>query len=513
MKFVVTTSKVNKESLMHKSLWRRWTLNASLIVLTAGLFACGGDEEEGAQVSGGQQVARGGQGQAGGRPGGQAGRQAGGRPSGGMARMMGAMSGRGGAGAAIPVAAKSVDRGDIAVSLQTYTTIEAERHVDVIARAQGLVTELYVEEGDRVEEGQPLAQLDQDALKLQVRERDVNMQSMKSNYERAADLLAKELLSTQEFEQTKFQYETAKTQLETAQLNLEYSTIRSPFSGVVTDRLIEVGNLVNANTAVFRAADFDPLLARIFIPERQIQQVKKGQSVRIGTEGSTDTFTGRVRMISPIVDPASCTVKVTVEIRDRTRTMRPGMFATVNIITEIHENVIRIEKRALVAEAEGSFAFLFNDGNAKKVRIELGEDEGDWIEVTSGLAEGDSIITVGHEGLRNGAPVRIAGQQVASAAPAGGPAMGGGQGRPDGQAMRGGDQGGQGRPGGGMMGGMDIEQMKERIFGRNPELKKAYDKKAAEDADFAKDEEKQRAFIMEQVRKMRGGSGGARRPQ
>jgi len=505
MKFVYP----KKGSLVFNSVWGRWALSASLIVITAGLFACGDGEEEGGQASGAQQMSRGSQG-------GAAGRQAGGRPSGGRGGMNAMMGGTGGTGASIPVEAKPVGRGDIAVSLQTYTTIEAERHVDVIARSQGLVTGIFVEEGDRVEEGQPLAQLDQDELKLQVQEREVNTLSMKANYERAADLVAKELLSTQEFEQTKFQYETAKTQLETAKLNLEYATIRSPFSGIVTDRLIEVGNLVNANTAVFRAADFDPLLARIFIPERQIQQVKKGLSVRIGTEGSEAAFTGRVRMISPIVDPESGTVKVTVEIRDRTGTMRPGVFATVNIITEVHENVVRIEKRALVAEAEGSFAFLFNGGNAKKVRLELGDDEDEWVEVTSGLAEGDSIITVGHEGLRNGAPVRIAGRTIASAVPGGGPdgqAMRGGQrmqasqGRPDGQVMR----GGQGRPGG-MTGAMDIELMRERAFSRNPKIKEAYDKMAEKDPDFAKNEEKQRAFFMEQFRGMRG-AGGARRPR
>ena len=489
-----------KESLMVLPGWGRWAVNASVIVLTAGLFACSGDDEE-SSGQGGPQASRaaGGARPSGARPGG-------GGPPGGM----GAMSGKGAMGAAIPVEAKAVDRGDISVSLQTYTTIEAERHVEVIARTQGLVTTIFAEEGDRVQEGQPLAQLDRDALKLLAREREVNMMSQRTNYERAEDLLQKELLSAQEFEQTKFQYETAKTQLETAQLNLEYTTIRSPFSGIVTQRLIEVGNLVNANQAVFRAADFDPLLARIFVPEKQIQHVKKGQAVRIGTEGLGTAFTGKVRMISPIVDPESGTVKVTVEIRDKTGTMRPGMFVTVNIITETRSKVTRVEKRALVAEAEGSFAFLFSDGTANKVRLELGADEGQWVEVTSGLSEGDSVITVGHEGLRNGAPVRIAGKAVASSP---GAPNGGTNG-----AARAGARGAGSAPAeggrGGMMGGMDLDQLKQRAFGRDPKIKEAFDKKAAEEPDFAKNEEKQRAFLMEQFRQMRAaGGGGGGRPQ
>lgn len=454
---------------MFKPLWFRRVFCASMLVLTSGMLACGGGEEENA-----------GQGSAGNRTG---------RPPG----MMGMMGG----GAAIPVDARPIDRGDIAVSLLTYTTIEAERHVDVVARVQGLVKTIHVEEGNRVTEGQPLAQLDEAVLKLQVQEREVNLRSLKATLDRAEDLRNKELISNEEFEQTRYQYEATRTQYESAKLNLEYATIRSPFSGIVTDRLIEVGNLVNVNQTVFRAADFNPLLARIFVPERQIRDVKLGQSVRITIEGAENTFTGRVRMISPIVDPESGTVKVTVEIRDSTGALRPGMFATVNIITEVHENVLRVEKKALVSEAEGTFAFLFKGGTAQKTRLELGEGEGNWVEVAGGVVEGDSIITVGQEGLRNGSPVRIAGSPVVASTMATAESPGGGQG------MAGPPQGRQGPPGGGQ-GMMDLDRMKERML-KNPEVKEAYDKRIKEDPDFEKNEEKQRLFFRERFQQMRGG--------
>lgn len=507
---------------MFRTLWSRsrWAFCASLLILTTGMLACGGGDAGNAQQAGG--------------PGG----------------MMGGMGGMGSMGAAIPVEARPIDRGDISVALLTYTTIEAERHVDVISRTQGLVKTIYVEEGAWVEEGQALAQLDEAALKLQLQEREVNLKSLQATLERAQDLRTKELISNEEFEKTRFNVEAARAQYETAKLNFEYATIRSPFTGIITDRMIEVGNLVNANQAVFRTADFDPLLARIFVPERQIRSVKLGQTVRINIEGSEATYAGRVRMISPVVDPASGTVKVTVEIRDSTRTMRPGMFATVNIITEVHEKALRVEKKALIAESEGTFAFLFKDGTAQKIRLELGESEGDWVEVKGGVSEGDSIITVGQEGLRNGAPVRIAGQPVMASAggqgggawngeggqaqggPGGGKGMQGGQagGPGGGQGMQGGQagnpvggqamQGGQaGNPGGGQGmrggpgGGMDLEQMKTRMF-QNPEIKSEYEKRAKEDPDFEKNEEKQRLFFREMFQKMRGGGGGGGfRPQ
>ena len=489
-----------------------------VVLAVAGVLACGGGEEESEDAA---------QNQRGGRPG------------------MGAMART---GASIPVEVKTVGRGNIAATLLTYTSLEAERHVDVVSRTQGLVKSILVEEGDRVTEGQPLAQLDTDALELTLREREVNMNSLESNYKRSQELVEQELLSSQEFEQTKFQYEAAATQYESAKLQLEYATIRSPFSGIITERLVEVGNLVNANDVVFRTADLDPLLARIHVPEKDIGQVRTGQSVRINVEGSDQTHTGRVSLISPIVDPESGTVKVTVEIRDRMGTLRPGMFTTVNLVIAIQENVLQVEKKALVAEAEGSYAFLFQDGTAEKRLLEIGIAEGDYVEVLSGLSDGDSIITVGQEGLRNGAPVRIAGQIPAAAEGMGGGSagMGGGPGAMGGRGGSGGEGGGRqaaqegtggsgrsggtggaggaregaggaregagGQPGGmggGRMMNMDLAQMKERMF-QNPDIKAAYDKQVEENPSFAEDEERQRTFLIQQMRQMRAQRGGGR---
>ena len=479
----------------------------SVAAVMMGALACGGGEEEADENA--AQNARGG------RPG----------MGGAMART----------GASIPVEVKAVGRGNIAATLLTYTSLEAERHVDVVSRTQGLVETIFVEEGDQVEEGQPLAQLDTDALELTLQEREVNMNSLESNYKRSLELQERELLSSQEFEQTKFQFEAARTQYESAKLQLAYATVRSPFAGIITDRMIEVGNLVNANDVVFRSADLEPLLARIFVPEKDIGQVRPGQSVRINVEGSDQVHTGRVARISPIVDPQSGTVKVTVEIRDRRGTLRPGMFTTVNLVIAIHEDVLQVEKKALVAEAEGSYAFLFQDGTAEKRLLDIGIAEGDYVEVLSGLMDGDSVITVGQEGLRNGAPVRIAGQPAPPAAEGMAEGMGGRpgsagsetRGAPQAPAAQEGNAGsrgagmagsggqgesseGAGQPGGmrgNRMMAMDLAQMKERMF-ENPQIKAAYDKQVEEDASFANDEERQRAFLIERMRQMRGQRGG-----
>ena len=217
----------------------------------------------------------------------------------------------------------------------------------------------------------------------------------------------------------------------------------------MTLRNIEVGNMVTNNQVVASVAKFDPLLARIQVTEKDFGKITVGQTARITVEAAPEReFTGTVKMISPVVDPESGTVKVTVEIpRTDKSLLRPGMFASVYIITETRINTLVIPKKALVLEGEGNQVFTFETdpesgrGQAQRRRIEIGFTDSDRLEILNGLSQGEQVITVGQEGLRPGSPVRLVGE----AAP---PAFAGrgGQGR----AGRG--QMGQGRQGRGQMG-------------------------------------------------------------
>ena len=391
------------------------------VLLFLALFACG--EEEAQQAEG---------------QGGRAGR--------------GGRGGRGG-GAAAPVKVEAVQRGVISAYILKNTTLEAERWVDVRARRAGQVIALLKEEGDPVRAGTIMARLDADAAQISVAQREVAHQEAKQRYEREDALFQRNLGSKQSYENAKTQFESSKAQLEQAKLDLSYTTIRSPIEGIMTLRNIEVGNMVTNNQVVASVAKFDPLLARIQVTEKDFGKITVGQTARITVEAAPEKdFTGTVKMISPVVDPESGTVKVTVEIpRTDTALLRPGMFASVYIITETRQNTLVIPKKALVLEGEGNQVFTFETdpesgrGQAQRRRIEIGFTDSDRLEILSGLSQGEQVITVGQEGLRPGSPVRLVGE----AAP---PAFAGrgGQGRAGGRGQMG--QGGQGRQGRGQMG-------------------------------------------------------------
>ena len=366
-------------------------LYAMLVATTALSLGCGEEEEEGD------------------------GKATGGRPGGGG---YGRGGGRGPA-AAIPVKAEAVVREDMHAYLETYARLEAERQVSVLARATGLVEQLSVEEGDPVVEGQLLVELDRAQASLWLRQSQASLEEARANYERFQVLSENNMVSPSEFETTRLRYNSSRISVEEAELNLTYTSIRAPISGVITRRMVELGDLVRGNQEMFVVADLDLLLVRIFIPERRMYQVRSGQRATISVEALPEkVFEGQIRMIGPEVIPESGTVKVTLEV-PADGLLKPGMFATVRLITDSHPQALVIPKKALVLETEEDDVFKVVDSKVSLVTVEIGLVQANRVEVLSGLEAGDLLVTVGHDGLKDGTAVRVVGQQIAVAVSAG----------------------------------------------------------------------------------------------
>jgi RND family efflux transporter MFP subunit len=379
--------------------------------------------------------------------------------------------------AAVPVKVDTVVRQDISDYILANTTLEAYQWVDVRSRTSGQVVAILKEEGDPVGEGETIARLDADAARLQVTQMQVAYDDALRNFEREEKMNQRKLTSQERYENAKATLDRARAQLEQAKLNLGFTQILSPVDGVLTIREVELGNMVTGNQVLFSVADFDPLLARIRIPEKNIGKIQVGQGARITVESAPGkTFLGRVKMISPVVNPESGTIKVTIEIPgDQSGLLRPGMFASVFIITETHEQALVIPKKALVLEGEGDQIFVFERdttgvGKAVRKRVKLGFSDNERLEIVSGLSEGELVITVGQEGLRPGTAVRLVGEGAARTVAETGEAQ---------------DDSAQ------------IKQMQSRLFGRFPDLKKAYDERVKKDPEVATNMAKFRAFLGE----------------
>ena len=407
--------------------------------------------------------------------------------------------------AAVPVRAEPVIRGTITAFVETHARLEAERWVDVLARTTGLVTKITVEEGDRVVVGQVLARLDQEESKLRIRQVEVALEQARVGFKRTKELFERQLVSEEEYDAAKHHVQDIEVDLEEARFDFSHTVIRAPLAGLVMRRATEVGRLIRTNDQLFSLADVEPLLARIHIPEKRMRQVRVGQRAQLAVDSYSDRqFDATVRMINPGVDPESGTVKVTLEVPPSSQRLKPGMFASVYIITETHEDALVIPKKSLVLEGEGNQIFIYKEnkesgmGKATRRKVEVGFADNEWLEVLSGISDTDRVITVGQEGLRPGTAVRLVG--------AGAVASGGRKGERDSTSASGrmgGDRNGQRGDGAGNRGlsgasVSDLEAIKgmqERMFGRFPDLKKAYEEQLKKDPELATNLGKWRAFL------------------
>ncbi|NOY78909.1 MAG: efflux RND transporter periplasmic adaptor subunit [Calditrichaeota bacterium] len=388
---------------------------------------------------------------------------------------------------AIPVKVEKVKREPISIYLLSNANIEALRKVDVVSRVSGLVQKITVEEGDYAPKNRILAELDDRELRLEVKQALAKAENNARLFQRSKEMYSQNLISKENFDDVKYQYETAKSQLEAAQLKLTYAKIRAPISGVITQRLIELGNNVGVNQKVFVMVNFDTLYARVFIPEKDIQKIHVGQRALVTVEAYPGReFWGHVKMINPIVDPESGTVKVTVMLLKKGTPLRPGMFATVKIITETHPHALVIPKRALLLESETDRVFVVQDSVARQRDVKLGFADGDRVEVLSGLNEGDWVVVVGQEGLQNGAYVRMV-TETGTAVPAESPRAGIKPAASHSSEI----QKNPPRP------PLDARRLKrfKKFLLRVPEIKKEYEARVKRDPSFEKDIKKQADFF------------------
>ncbi|UCF05025.1 MAG: efflux RND transporter periplasmic adaptor subunit [bacterium] len=311
----------------------------------------------------------------------------------------------------IPVEIAEVIQGDISAYFTGTATIEAEEETEVVAKVGGVVEQILVEEGTEVGTGDILAKLDDEKIAVQLEQAKANLQKLESNYERNMDLHRKQLISTEVFQQAKYEYEHQKATYELAELDLKYTSIRTPISGVVAERLIKVGNMILPNQAIFRVAGLNPLIAVLHIPERHLDKLRIGQRAQLLVDAiEGERITGTIKRISPVVDPATGTVKVTIEAKDRSNRLRPGMFARIEVIYDIHTNSTLAPKDAVISEDRESCVFVVRDSVAYRQDVVLGYVNTLHVEILEGLMPGDTIVTTGKGSLKDSIKVDIVSQ-------------------------------------------------------------------------------------------------------
>ncbi len=308
----------------------------------------------------------------------------------------------------IPVEVVDVAAGEISNYLLLSSTIETENVVDVYPQVGGIIESILVEEGDWVQKDQALLHLEDDDIILNEKKTEVDYLQQKATFSRMEKMHSQALISDEDFENARFNLQQAEIARDKARLTRERTIIRSPITGIVTQRLVQPGNLVTLSSKLFTITDPKEMICRVWVPERELRQLREGQRAFITTEATKkNRYAGWIKRISPVVDPATGTCKVTLGIRDENRELRPGMFVRTEIITDTHENAVLAPKNALIFENDQPWVFVVNDTLALKKRVDIGFTNGSRFEAKSGLNPGDLVVVVGQNALKDSSAVRI----------------------------------------------------------------------------------------------------------
>lgn len=341
---------------------------------------------------------------------------------------------------AIPVEAAAASHQSVTANYSGTATLEAVGDAQVVAKTTGIVLKILVEEGQRIEKGQLLAQLDDDAARNKLAQASATLKKAEAAFDKSEKGLALKITPRADYDRDKYDLETQRAVVAGAQLDLSYTRIVAPISGVIAKRSIKTGNLVQTNQNLFQIVDLDPLEAVLNVPERDLDTLKPGQPVQMKVDAlGGRSFAGTIARIAPVVDAASGTFRATCQFRDGTQTLKPGMFGRIEVAYDQRHDALVVPRTALVEEDGESSVFILEPAPpkpksdqsgvkkskpgeavaaeqdkpvapafvAKRRIVTTGYVEGDRVEIRGGLKEGERVITIGRNAVRDGTEVQV----------------------------------------------------------------------------------------------------------
>lgn len=312
---------------------------------------------------------------------------------------------------ALPVLVGPVGRGEIEAAISAASTIEAERQVTVHAESTGRILSLSVEEGDTVKKGQLIARIRYEAQSSGLDRAESSLEEARSDYENLKSLYARNAVSKEELDAARVAYNNAQLDVRDRRRDVANTRVVIPFSGTVTERFVNEGAYIASGQQLVSVVDFDSLVARVFIPEKELDRIKVGQPASIvGKAARGRKGVGTVKRIAPIVDATTGTVKLTVslppELAGGDNGFLPGMYAEVTLTTEKHEDAVLVPKQAVVYDEEQAFVFVTDGSRVKRVGVKPGFSDGERTEILEGVQPGTEIVVAGQSGLKDGALIR-----------------------------------------------------------------------------------------------------------
>ena len=332
-------------------------------------------------------------------------------------------------GPSAPVVTTAAQQHTLRASMLLPGSVETVSRSRVAAPVAGLVQKLTVRDGDLVEADQVLAELDTETLQVhrktlqaQMLETAARKRAAESKQSRAQELFDAQLLPAEQLDDARYEveaiaarYTALAAEIDEIDVTIRQAVVRAPFSGAVTERLMEVGMWAKVGDPIYEIVSTNDLDVRVDVPEIHFAKLRLGQTAAVSFESLPSvTLTGKVRSLAAEAEPSARTFPVKIGITTKGQRVRPGMLASVSFAPAAPRTVVMVPKDALVERDDGWVVFAMNLENAVRVvPVRIGEAVGHWTEVRGEIQAGDQVVIVGNERLRDGQAVLAQSREVA----------------------------------------------------------------------------------------------------
>ena len=299
--------------------------------------------------------------------------------------------------------------------LELQGSVATKQNLILYPEFSGLLTKVYVKEGQKVVKGQLLATIDDAGLSEQVAQMEVQLSLAKTTFERQKRLWEQKIGSEIEFLQAKATYEGQENAVNQMKSQLAKTLVRAPFSGIIDDIITEQGTVVGAGASqLLRIVNLDNMYIEAEVPEVYLSRIVPGKTVEVYFPVLGETLNTKVDQVSNFINPSNRTFKITILIKNKEKLIKPNLTAKIKINDYTNEQAILIPQ-SIISENSLGEQYIFiaqninkdNEATAKKMIVKTGKTQGDFVEVLEGVASNDIIINEGARNVKDGQNVKI----------------------------------------------------------------------------------------------------------
>ena len=311
-------------------------------------------------------------------------------------------------GQGIPVEAGRAVMRDISLRLDLIGMVQPQISTSVSAQVSGQIRQVYVNEGDAVRKGDVLAELNKDIIEVKLAQAEARCKQTENEFLRVKQLVEQRLTSLEKVQQVETELALRSADCKLAEITLAHATIRSPISGFVARKYVEIGEWISAGDTIVDVIKTDIVYALTAVSEQHIGRIRTGLKATISCDAYGEVpFQGTLKYIIPEADEKSHTFPVKIEVGNADGRLKSGMFVRVDLPVSHAEEVLMVPKDAIIKNGGEAVVFLVVDGKVRMVPVKTGRNDGDYVAVEGDLKPGATVVVTGNENLRDGVAIKV----------------------------------------------------------------------------------------------------------